>query len=488
MPKLRSGTGTQIWLRVLGVRPLTSFPEDPGPNTLSYRSLSRAIKEVSFMSVINTNMSALVATNAIIANDRNQEIAMERLSTGLRINSASDDAAGLAISSRMQAEVSGLNMATRNANDAISMIETIDGSSREIGAALQRMRELSVQAASDTYGVADRAALDLEFGELMAEMTRIATQTTWNEITVMNGANGNLAAGLTSAVTSESLVIQLGKASGQNMTLTMKSFDPRTAIKASARLQRVNPVTGAEIAAVDPVAAVGPAAPAIIRTRFNNLFDNNWPAEQILSVATLDGGDDRERTADTAAGADGATMTVAQQAAAIALGMDYSGNDNHVMANPTIANRRDGETQAFGRAVLYVGNNLDTGDESGGVNGAPNDPDGPWRVPMQSPAGERINLLSRVNATYALLNLDIAISAVSAERAKYGAYIARFEHAVDNLTNVSRHQEQSRSKIADADYAIETSELSRTTIITQASPAMLAQANAAKQSVLTLLQ
>ena len=94
------------------------------------------------MSVINTNMSALIATNAIIANDRDQEIAMERLSTGLRINSASDDAAGLAISSRMQAEVTGLNMATRNANDAISMIETIEGSSREIATALQRMREL----------------------------------------------------------------------------------------------------------------------------------------------------------------------------------------------------------------------------------------------------------------------------------------------------------------------------------------------------------
>jgi flagellin len=101
---------------------------------------------------------------------------------------------------------------------------------------------------------------------------------------------------------------------------------------------------------------------------------------------------------------------------------------------------------------------------------------------------ERVNLLSRINATYTLHNLDIAISAVSAERAKYGAYISRLEHAGDNLTNVARHQEQSRSRIADADYAVETSELSRTTIIAQASTAMLAQANAAKQTVLTLLQ
>ena len=191
------------------------------------------------MSVINTNMSAIVATNAIITNDRAQEVAMERLSTGLRINSASDDAAGLAISSRMEAEVSGLNMATRNTNDAISMIEPIEGSSREIGAALQRMRELAVQATSDTYGVTDRAALDMEFGQLMAEMTRIATQTTWNEITVLDG--GDTTAVSTSAVTSSSLTIQVGKSADQSMGLTIKSFDPRTTVRAAARLERVNP-------------------------------------------------------------------------------------------------------------------------------------------------------------------------------------------------------------------------------------------------------
>ena len=139
------------------------------------------------MSVINTNMSGIIATNAIIQNDRDQQQAMERLSTGLRINSAGDDAAGLAISERMRAEVSGLNMSVRNANDAISMLETIEGSSREIMVALQRMRELAVQAASDTMGVTDRAALDLEFGQLFNEIERIALQTTWNEITVLNG-------------------------------------------------------------------------------------------------------------------------------------------------------------------------------------------------------------------------------------------------------------------------------------------------------------
>ena len=392
------------------------------------------------MSVINTNMSALIATNAIIANDRDQEIAMERLSTGLRINSASDDAAGLAISSRMQAEVSGLNMATRNANDAISMIETIEGSSQEIGAALQRMRELAVQAASDTYGVTDRAALDMEFGQLFLEMTRISTQTTWNEITVMNG--GNNATGRT--VTPELLTIQLGKAANQNMALSIKSFDPRTTMKVSARMDIVNPATGAITA-------------GNIGTRVGALTGATTGGGVVLTALTNG-------------------LTTAQITAA-AGSLRQEGNDNHnidnntgVAAVDTGPDRRAAETQAFGHAVLFVGMAA-VGNQVLVVNG-----------------GKRIDILSRGNADYTLAQLDVAISAVSAERAKYGAYMSRLEHAGDNLTNVARHQEQSRSRIADADYAVETSELSRTTIIAQASTAMLAQANAAKQTVLTLLQ
>ncbi len=388
------------------------------------------------MSVINTNMSALVATNAIIANDRAQEVAMERLSTGLRINSASDDAAGLAISSRMEAEVSGLNMATRNANDAISMIETIEGSSREIGAALQRMRELAVQAASDTYGVTDRAALDMEFGQLFLEMQRIATQTTWNQMTVMNGGN-DLA---TSAVTSSALTIQIGKASGQNMPLVIKSFDPQTTMKTSARSDVVNATTGAITA--------------------GNLGARGASA---VTVAT-NGGGTALVVASAPVGLSGAQITAA------AGSINQDGNDNHNSMTPTEPNRRLAETQAFGSAVLFVG--MATALAQNTIVGG----------------GQRIDILSRGNANYALAQLDTAISAVSAERAKYGSYMSRLEHAGDNMTNVARHVEQSRSRIADADYAVETSELSRTTIIAQASTAMLAQANAAKQTVLTLLQ
>ena len=145
------------------------------------------------MSVINTNVSATLAANAILRNDRAMGTAMERLSTGLRINSAKDDAAGLAISTRMKAEVSGLEMAAKNANDAISMLEVAEGATLEISNMLIRMRELAVQSASGTYSDNDRGALDLEFGALMSEIERIATNTTWNTMSILNGDDRTMA-------------------------------------------------------------------------------------------------------------------------------------------------------------------------------------------------------------------------------------------------------------------------------------------------------
>ena len=379
------------------------------------------------MSVINTNMSGIIATNAIIQNDRDQQQAMERLSTGLRINSAGDDAAGLAISERMRAEVSGLNMSVRNANDAISMLETIEGSSREIMVALQRMRELAVQAASDTMGVTDRAALDLEFGQLFNEIERIALQTTWNEITVLNGtaaADGTNVR--TAAVVKSSFTMQLGKAAGQTMVVDVRSFDPRSAIRAAAQMQIVDASTGVEI------------------------DDGNVWSGATPSYTAPGGGTDLAAVANSR-------------------GLDRTGNDEHhaaALANNDTSARED---QAYGSAVLWTGDAA----RPGGVGG---------------PIPQRINIKTLRNASYVLVQMDKAISAVSAERARMGAYINRLEHAGDNLMNVSRHQEQSRSRIADADYAVETSELSRTTIIAQASTAMLAQANQSKQIVLALLE
>ena len=355
------------------------------------------------MSVINSNMSAIIATNSIIRNDRDQETAMERLSTGLRINSASDDAAGLAISERMKAEVSGLQQASRNANDAISMLETVEGASFEIVEMLQRMRELAVQASSDTYSLGDRKSLDLEFGQLMEEIQRISNTTVWNTMSLMNGDDVT-----TGAVAATSVTIQIGKSSTQTMTLSFNSWNPQ------------------------------------------NTVDLAHQNERVLET----GGGVTLATANAYAAGDGVSDNFLTAIGGTAIGTTSS---------------------AYGSAALFQG-----GDNAvaGGVNsfGGAQDLD------------SRINITTRSNAGYALTQLDVAITAASQERATYGAYINRLEHASNNLTNVARHQEQSRSRIADADYAVETSALSRTTIIAQAATAMLAQANAAKQNVLSLLQ
>ena len=325
--------------------------------------------EVRVMSVINTNTAANISALAIGINEREMSRAMERLSTGKRINSAQDDAAGLAISDRMGAQISGLDQAVRNANDAVSMIQVVEGATKEISQMLTRMRELAVQAASGTYSATDRDALDLEFQALIAEITRIAKNTEWNGSTVLDG---------NSVYTSDSVKasknIQLGAGANQTMTLEFQSWVPTV---------------------------------------------------------------QHDETATTAAGAN-------------ANGIDTNANSTN-----------DG---AYGTATLYWGGTDATLD------------------------GNYINIDTVDNASFAVTQLDLAINGAASERAKYGAYVSRLQHASDNLMNISTNTAASRSRIADADYASETMELARTQIIAQASTAMLAQANQVKQTVLSLLQ
>ena len=297
------------------------------------------------MTVINTNVSATLASNAIVRNERAMSTAMERLATGRRINSASDDAAGLAIASKMTSQVKGLEQASRNANDAISLVQTVEGAGKEILNILTRMKELSVQATSGTYSDTDRDAMDLEFQQLKLEITRIETNTTWNGQVLMDGA--------------DTVAAQVGAGSGQTMSMTF----------------------------------------------------GNWSLENDTTT---------DATASVYGDTNGASNNVA----------DSAGNAN-------------------------MGN---------------------------------IDLQNATRAATANSALDIAISGASAEVAKYGAYINRLEYASDNLLNVAQNTDASRSRIEDADYAEETSELAKTQIIAQAGTAMLAQANQIKQTVLALLQ
>ena len=169
------------------------------------------------MSVINTNVKSLIAQNAMTINSRAMNKAMEQLSTGSRINSAADDAAGLAISNKMTSQIRGLNQAVRNANDGISMIQTAEGAHKEVTNMLQRMRELAVQAANDTNTSGDRSALESEYIELTKEIDRIAKTTQWNGMNLLDGtgasANGVGVAGVAT--------LQVGANSGADMTISV---------------------------------------------------------------------------------------------------------------------------------------------------------------------------------------------------------------------------------------------------------------------------
>ena len=172
------------------------------------------------MSVINTNVKSLIAQNALTVNNRSLSRTMEQLSTGKRINSAADDAAGLAISNKMTAQIRGLNQAVRNANDAISMIQTAEGATQEITNMLQRMRELAVQSSNDTNTSTDRGSLDLEFKELSQEINRIAGMTQFNTKGVLDGVGG----GTASAVASVDMVFHVGANASQSITVKFKNL------------------------------------------------------------------------------------------------------------------------------------------------------------------------------------------------------------------------------------------------------------------------
>ena len=291
------------------------------------------------MTVINTNTAATISANALTKNERAMSQAMERLSTGQRINSAADDAAGLAISSKMTSQINGLNQAVRNANDGISMIQTADGALIEMTGMLQRMRELSVQSASDTNTTTDRAALDAEFEQLKAEIERIADNTQWNGTNLLDS--------------SLSVDFQVGANASQTITVVIEDFN-------------------------------------------------------ILNSQTTNG---------VFAGLDQSALGGTQSRDLTALGVDV-----------------------------------------------------------------------KANATAAITDLDMAIEHVNTQRATLGATINRLEYAADNLANVAQNASASRSRILDADYAAETTELARTQIIQQAGTAMLSQANQQAQSVLALLK
>lgn len=389
------------------------------------------------MTVINTNTAATVTANSMKTNARAMEQTMERLSTGKRINSASDDAAGLAIESRMDSQIRGLQQASRNANDGISLLQTADGAASEMNNMFQRMRELSVQAQTGTLGTEDKDNLNQEFAALATEIDRIVTDTTFNNKNILND--------------NQTINIAVGADEADIITVTMLDFN----LAAGATTAVTETFTDASIddtfvAAMDPSTDV---------TLTDNLGNSITLVEADVDSATTAAGlatliNDASGTFNlTAAGTDAGGLVLTSDSAGPgtqAATISYTGT-----GTPNL-------TEVAGAIVNPMGADLASFKTAG--------------------AGDD------VYDPGVLAKIDNAIKGIATARAGFGATINRLEYTVDNLNTTILNTQAAKSQIVDADYAAETTELARTQIISQASTAMLSQANQAAQSVLALLK
>ncbi|MDP1654751.1 MAG: flagellin [Hylemonella sp.] len=399
---------------------------------------------------INTNIASLNAQRNLSASASSLGTSMQRLSSGLRVNSAKDDAAGLAIAERMSVQTKGLSVAARNANDGISLAQTAEGALGKVGDMLQRMRELAVQSANASNSASDRTALNAEMTQLRSEIDRVAKTTTFNGQKVLDGSFAGA-------------VFQVGANSGDN--ITVGALTNSTSAKLGSVTYTAMGVGGFAASSVNSLSAIASGTLQISvtggQTYSLDAIDAASSGEERLGqvVEAIN-----RKTPDT-----GVTAYLEKTA-----GGTYSLNLMSAAKNNTGA----------------VGDFSLTGSWTSASTGLP--------TTGASMAGTQVGLdsIDQVNADwgqqagawYALKMFDSAIDQVNSARAKLGAVQSRFESAIGNIGIMVENTSASRGRIMDADFATETSNLSRTQILQQAGTAMVAQANQLPQGVLALLR
>jgi flagellin len=416
------------------------------------------------MTVINTNVAAQVTANAMKTNAKNMETTMERLATGTRINSASDDAAGLGIGSKMTSQIRGLDQAVRNANDAISMLATADGASVEISNMLQRMRELAVQAKSDTNSSSDLINLNKEFAQLATEIDRVSDKTTFNGQQLLDGTLGAKS-------------FNVGPGTSDTLGFTFVDFGLAGGTTAGDK-------------GVDTLAATFADFTGLADSDVLHITDSNGVTIVIdgtaITASTTAGGGDADTTFDE-------INDTTELLAVLNDEIDDSAAFGQVVATYNGAFTEISFTQDTAgvgaqitsvKKVTSTGVQSDFGTLTRTLNGSASSADGtPMAANLSAFTGTGQAQLSTT-----LGKIDDAITGMDKARANFGAVINRLEYAVDNLNNIAQNTRAARSAVMDADYASETTELARTQIISQASTAMLSQANQQAQSVLALLK
>jgi flagellin len=374
---------------------------------------------------IGTNVASLQASAAASSVNRDLETSMARLSTGKRINSAADDAAGVAIASRLSSEIRGTDQAIRNALDGQALIDTAEGGHKEIEEILQRMREVAIQSANDTNSSQDRGNLQAEMDALTTEINRIAGVTTWAGNSVMDGGE---------AVTTKTFSLQVGAATGtkNQIAVAIGAMDAQTLTVGKTSTSAVA-VTDGVSATIDTAASTDSITAA---------------AGNVITSFKIDG-----ISFSSAAGTAADVTNVKAQNSALATSIN---------ASEAMKSRGITATQANGTD---------------------------WtKLKLNYAEGSDVFLDTADNARIGITAIDAAIKTVNTQRSELGAISNRLTHTVSNMTNISTNLSAARGGIEDADFALETTQLAKNQILQQASTAMLAQANASKQNVLSLLQ
>ena len=395
---------------------------------------------------VNTNVASLTSQRNLGGSQEMLKTSLERLSTGLRINSAKDDAAGLAISERFSAQIKGLNQGVRNANDGISLAQTAEGALGEVTNNLQRIRELAVQAANTTNTATDRAALQNEVTALVAEIDRVATQTTFNGTKLLNG-------GFRGAV------FQIGANAGDSITID--SIANSTAGNLGSQVSYVasGQAIATEISGTGASGTLSALAKGDIKIYVTT--GTTTAATYVLSVAAI-------------ASAASANERAGQVVAAINDGFGASNVQAYITSGGTLDLRS--ETNDFIVSIASP------------ITGQVGIVDGDAASAVTTTGVSSLSVSTYAASQTAIALVDNALSKINTTRATLGAVQSRFESAVASQQTTSENLAASRSRIQDADFASETANLAKAQILQQSGIAMLAQANAIPQNVLALLQ
>lgn len=383
--------------------------------------------------VINTNVMSLNAQRNLSVSGSQLSTSLQRLSSGLRINSAKDDAAGLAISERFTTQIRGLNVAVRNANDGISLAQTAEGALGEISNNLQRIRELAVQSRNATNSASDRAALNDEAQQLKDEIDRVASQTSFNGVKLLDGS-----------FTSQAF--QVGADAGQLITI-----------------DEIANANSSDLGSYSAATVTGVAATAFTAITAGDLTIDGGNGAGAISVGGI--------AADASATERAASIRNAINSVADQTGV-YAVNDT---ATTVTLSSTDGDI-----TVAHAATSSSTLATTG-LTGA-------TTTAASTTGFAALDISSAAGADTAIRAMDAALDSVSSARASLGAIQNRFTSVVANLQTASENLSASRSRIQDADFAAETASLTRAQILQQAGTAILAQANAVPQNVLSLLR